>query len=134
MTSVHHSYEDRQANKHDFVYLEQDGALALKKTVVSSSTMMENDWGWIPVFRSKSKLDEMLPNRTSFEPANRMPNISLVPIYEMENHPTIYQLRTTNAALQFRVQQLEETLAALLTQQPLQYSVDVQRGGRKLQL
>lgn len=133
MSQIISSYDEGLARMHDMVWDEHNGWLAIKKNHTSGSTTCENDWGWVPVFRSKTKLDEVLGGRMDYSIPDPAPNISMVPQYVMEQHPTIYQLRVDKVNLEYRVQELEAQMAALLKLSPLQESLEPQ-AGRKLQL
>ena len=133
MSQIISSYDEGLARMHDMVWDEHNGWLAIKKNHTSGSTTCENDWGWVPVFRSKTKLNEVLGGRMDYSQVDPIPNISMVPNYIMEQHPTIYQLRIDKVNLEFRVQQLEQEIARLVELFPTQEPID-SPVGRKLQL
>ena len=131
MSQIISSYDEGLARMHDMVWDEHNGWLAIKKNHTSGSTICENDWGWIPVFRSKTKLDEMLGGRRGYSSTTHPPDILLVPDHTMASHPVISQLQATNHELMLKLHLLEEKMGKLLTQQPIQESPD-QLAGRKL--
>jgi hypothetical protein len=106
-----------QAGKHDFVFNGSAGWLAIRKESTSTSTWIQNDWGWIPVFRSRAALEEQLPARV-----------------DMHSHPTVLYLHTELTALRAAFNEQQQLIDKLLAKVPVDVVVEEPNGNRKLQL
>lgn len=106
---------DHLARKHDVVVNELDGCLCVRKMATTGGSIhMENDWLWIPAYRSKSQMQVHTPGREGYLDESQR----FVRNGDLSIHPTVIQLLNTVIQLNATVSELKKEIEELRGAQP----------------
>lgn len=106
---------DYLARKHDIVVDEYSDCLCVRKVATSGgSTSMENDWLWIPTYRSKHQMEQHAPGRTGYLDEQQ----TFVRRGELMFHPAVIELNNTVFDLKTTISELKKEIEELRAAQP----------------
>lgn len=96
---------DHLARKHDMVVNELDGCLCIRKmSTTGGSVHMENDWLWIPAYRSRTQMQQQTPGRDGYMNEQQQ----FVRAGDLNIHPTVVQLTNMVIELNTTVSELKK--------------------------